>query len=77
MKAIILGLAVAMAALSGAADAAPNCKKGKPCGGSCIAFDKVFPEVALGRQISARNDGGSWPASTPAWQICVLPLVGT
>ncbi|BBK31204.1 hypothetical protein EDC65_1358 [Stella humosa] len=42
MKAIILGLAVAMAALSGAADAAPNCKKGKPCGGSCIAFDKVF-----------------------------------
>ncbi|THD74360.1 MAG: hypothetical protein E7812_18735 [Phenylobacterium sp.] len=24
-----------------AAKKAPNCKKGKPCGGSCIAMDKV------------------------------------
>lgn len=41
MKAIVVGLVVVIAALSGAADAAPNCKKGKPCGNSCIALDKV------------------------------------
>jgi hypothetical protein len=38
LAAIIVTLALAM---PGTADAGPNCVKGKPCGSSCIAKDKV------------------------------------
>jgi len=38
LAAIIVVLALA---IPGIADAGPNCVKGKPCGNSCIAKDKV------------------------------------
>ena len=41
MKALVLMLAVAGAMWAAVADASANCKKGKPCGNSCIALDKV------------------------------------
>lgn len=36
----VAALAFIMTAALSAAEAAPNCKTGKPCGNSCIAQDK-------------------------------------
>jgi hypothetical protein len=38
LAAVIMAVALAMPVI---ADAKPNCAKGKPCGNSCIAKDKV------------------------------------
>ena len=38
LAAVIMVIALAMPVI---ADAKPNCVKGKPCGNSCIAKDKV------------------------------------
>jgi hypothetical protein len=38
LAAVIMALALAVPVI---ADATPNCVKGKPCGNSCIAKDKV------------------------------------
>lgn len=34
-------VAAVLFTLASIAEAAPNCKKGKPCGGACIAQDKT------------------------------------
>lgn len=37
----VAALAAILLLAATAAEAAPNCKKGKPCGNACIAQDKV------------------------------------
>jgi hypothetical protein len=52
---------VLLGAAGGTAAAAPNCKKGQPCGNSCIFWDKVCrkpsPGHAPDRSLPAQRPG--------------------
>jgi hypothetical protein len=58
MRSLIIA-AIAALAFASAADAAPHCTKGKACGNSCIAMDKVC-------HIDSKAASTATAAATPA-----------
>jgi deoxyribonuclease I len=69
--AVILTVCLALVTISGAAEAA-NCKKGIPCGNSCISASKVCHIPPAGSGTAAAPKSGSAPASgdVPATVTC-------
>lgn len=71
MRLVIAAFLLVLTGWPGMAEAQRNCRKGKPCGNSCISRDKVCRIGASSREPAAAAIEP--PASTPAVQNFAAP----